>query len=182
MTSSTNIACMLCLAALAGCTVAPSALPTTAAPAKNARTNLQGINTQRLFGDFVAEVSNLTEQFPELSGFSEYALERTAPLSIQYSRGMKSSRMTPDGVKRSFDSKGLYLWFCLTQDYDVISARAQNVTDFPNLQSKLFTDMAFADDVSDGLAEALRGLVKKYKLLLSELDKKSANNPSEATR
>ncbi len=167
------IAAALCLLVfiVTACTVAP----TTAT--ENAQADVQEITPQALFDDFVAALNNLAEKYPELDGFPEYARKRVSPLKISYSVGLKSSTKTPDGVKRHFDTKGIYIWFYLTEDYHAVSHQAQHVTDLPNLKSKLFTDVALADDASDGLKDVLNELVEKHKALLKQLGKSANNAP-----
>lgn len=128
-----------------------------------------------LMDEFVAELCKLADDFPEFSGFSEYARKRKNSLELSYSQGLRDSRKLPGRIHRTFDSKGVYLSFLLLENLDTMSVTADMITHLPNLNFILFSELSFADDVSTDFKRSLYHTVEKYKSLFIKLDNESGN-------
>jgi len=142
--------------------------------------------------NFIREVSALATNHAELADFPQYVKREEAKSTIEYRKELKpfavlfDKNTTPVLTKRRIrpsdcGTNGILLQFVLDDGTNERQAPIDTVTYLRNLKLTLYAEVVLWEKASSELKAKLDGIVKRHKAMLSELDKKAANQAPEDT-
>lgn len=142
--------------------------------------------------NFIREVSALATNHTELADFPEYVKRLQAQSPVEFKKDIKpfavsfDKNTTPVLTKRRIrpsdcGTNGILLQFVLDDGTNERQAPIDTVTYFLNLKLTLYADVVLWEKASPELKKTLDDIVARHKAMLSELDKKTANQAPEDT-
>ncbi len=145
-----------------------------------------------IVSNFIREVSALATNHAELADFPDYVKRLEAQSTVEFKRDIRpfvvsfDKNTTPVLTKRRIrpsdcGTNGVFLQFVLDDGTNERQAPIDTVTYFRNLKLTLYAEVVMWEKASPELKKKLADIVTRHKAMLSELDKRTANQVPEDT-
>jgi hypothetical protein len=140
--------------------------------------------------NFIRQVSALATNHTELADFPEFVKRLETQSPVEFKKDIKpfavsfDRNTTPVLTKRRIrpsdcETNGILLQFVLDDGTNARQAPLDTVTYFPNLKLTLYADVVLWEKASPELEKKLEDIVATHKAMLSELDRRAANQAPE---
>ena len=162
----TTLVFMLPLVFLAGC-VTRDTQPTAA--------KLE--SSVQIVRSFVAEVSALAGEFPELAEFSKRNPATQTQTEVRFSQGLGRIKEMRGVRARDLEAKGIDLHFLVRpKDNPVWTEYSPNaIIPLDALGMDLYSGFVLSKEATPDLDKTLAAILERHRQLLIDLDKKAAN-------
>jgi hypothetical protein len=129
----------------------------------------------QIMQSFVAQVSALADEYPELAEFKNRNPDTQTELEVRFSHGVGAIKEMRGVRTQDLEPKGIYLNFLIRRKDDPVWTDGPMIR-LNALGMDLYSGYVLSEEATPGLNEILKTIFSEHWQLFLELNEKSANN------